>query len=56
MMYLKMKWGRSESDVPKTPDGSRKSEDTDKSEPITDMLFYLDEDDIELLGNVSDMD
>ena len=48
--------GRSESDVPKTPDGSRKSENSDKSEPITDMLFYLDEDDIELLDNLSDID
>ena len=48
--------GRSESDGPKTSDGSRKSEDSDKSEPITDMLFYLDEDDIELLDNLSYMD
>ena len=44
---------RSESNVPKTLDGSRKSEDSNKSEPITDMLFYLDEDDIELLDNLS---
>ena len=48
--------GRSESDVPKTPDGCRKSENSDESEPITDMLFYLDEDDIELLDNLSDID
>ena len=47
---------RSESDVPKTPDSSRKSEDSNKSEPITDMLFYIDEDDIELLDNLSDSD
>ena len=48
--------GRSESDVPKIPDGSRKSENSDESEPITDMLFYLDEDDKELLDNLSDID
>ena len=29
---------------------------SNKSEPITDMLFYLDEDDIELLDNLSDID
>ena len=47
---------RSESNVPKTLHGSRKSEDSKKSEPITDMLFYLDEDDIELLDNLRDID
>ena len=48
--------GRSGSDVPKTPDGSRKCEDSDELEPTTDMLFYLDEDDVELLDNLSDID
>ena len=46
---------RSESDVSKTLDGSRKSEDSHESEPIPDMLFYLYEDDIELLDNLSDI-
>ena len=47
--------GRSGSDVPKTLDGSRKCEDSDELEPITDVLFYLDEDDIEILDNLSDI-
>ena len=56
-MYVKMKVGRrSGNDVPKTLDSSRKCEDSDELEPITDMLFYLDEDDIELLDNLSDID